>query len=107
MTSRGPFRPKTFYDSMILACRTVAWAKTLTLTQKSTVTKNTDTRRKRKNMRNQALQCNQLLRPIMCMYSCGDITPSPRAAPTLPRHGQGKVKALVRVVLGDGFVLQQ
>ncbi len=26
--------------------------------------------RKRKNMRNQALQCNQLLRPIMRMYSC-------------------------------------
>lgn len=61
----------------------------LTLTQKSTVTKNTDTRRKRKNMRNQALQCNQLLSPIMCMYSCREVTPSPGAAATLP--GQGNV----------------
>lgn len=29
-------------------------------------------RRKRENMRNQALQCSQLLSPIMRMYSCGE-----------------------------------
>lgn len=44
--------------------------KMLTLTQNSTVTKKMETRRKRKNMRNQAVQCSQLLRPIMRMYSC-------------------------------------
>lgn len=41
-----------------------------TLTQISTVTKKMEMERKRKNMRNQALQCNQLLRTIMRMYSC-------------------------------------
>ena len=41
----------------------------LTWMQKSTVTKKTEMERKRKNMRNQALQCSQLLRPIIRMYS--------------------------------------
>lgn len=44
--------------------------KKLTQTQRSTVTKQTEMERKRRNMRNQALQCNQLLRPIILMYSC-------------------------------------
>lgn len=88
----------------LLACRTLAWGKTLTLTQKSTVTKNTDTRRKRKNMRNQALQCNQLLRPIMCMYSCGEGTPSPGAAPARPGHGRGRGGGPGQG--GSGFALQ-
>lgn len=38
--------------------------------QKSSVTKNMEMERKRKNMRNQAVQCSQLLRPIIRMYSC-------------------------------------
>lgn len=45
---------------------------TLTWTQKRRVTKETATRRKRKNRRNQALQCSQLLSPIMRMYSWGE-----------------------------------
>jgi hypothetical protein len=32
--------------------------------------KETAMRRKRKNMRNQAVQCSQLLSPIMRIYSC-------------------------------------
>lgn len=41
----------------------------LTWIQRSRVTKKTEMERKRKNMRNQALQCSQLLRPIILMYS--------------------------------------
>lgn len=43
---------------------------TLTLTQNRRVMKETTMRKNRKNMRNQALQCSQLLSPIMRMYSC-------------------------------------
>ena len=43
---------------------------TLTLTQNSRVMKETMMRKNRKNMRNHALQCSQLLSPIMRMYSC-------------------------------------
>ena len=41
----------------------------LTWIQRSNVTKKTEMERKRKNMRNQALQWSQLLRPIILMYS--------------------------------------
>lgn len=47
----------------------------LTLTQKSRVMKEAAMRRKRKNKRNQALQCSQLLSPIMRMYSWGEKLP--------------------------------
>ena len=43
--------------------------RTLTVTHRSTVTKRMEMERKRKNMRNQALQWSQLLRPIIRMYS--------------------------------------
>lgn len=43
---------------------------TLTLTQNRRVMKETTMRENRRNMRNQALQCSQLLSPIMRMYSC-------------------------------------
>lgn len=42
----------------------------LTQTHRRSVTKQMEIQRKRKNMRNQALQCSQLLRPIILMYSC-------------------------------------
>lgn len=41
----------------------------LTWTQRSRVTKKMEMERKRRNMRNQALQWSQLLRPIILMYS--------------------------------------
>lgn len=58
----------------------------LTLMQKSRVMKKTVMRRKRKKSRNHAVQCSQLLSPIMRMYSCGE---SGMLSDTCPGHWLG------------------
>lgn len=55
----------------------------LTLMQKSRVMKKTAMRRKRKKSRNHAVQCSQLLSPIMRMYSWGE---SGMLSDTCPGH---------------------
>lgn len=60
--------------------------------QKSRVTKDTATKRKRKKRRNQALQCSQLLSPIMRMYSWGEgRTDTPAPWPAARASGRMRV----------------
>lgn len=70
--------PKCWDLCTLLLPAKVLTEATLTLTQNSRVMKETMMRKNRKNMRNHALQCSQLLSPIMRMYSCGRETASHR-----------------------------
>ena len=82
-----------------------------TLTQNRRVMKETTMRKNRKNMRNQALQCSQLLSPIMRMYSFSffsfsclaleNYITALQAVPPRPHHVFNMLKKYVRAEQKD------